>query len=428
MNASPLNSALLNKISPSPLTPQLMTPKAPIQMPKQSGSTAVTNPFGVAVAHADTTQPTKPPVSQNSNPQPNINQQALSGLVSTASGIQTTLARMAEEEKAAKDAAASAPSQAPQPLFSQFLNKGQQNLEEAAKVGGEVGDLRKQLSTSKQNIMGNRNYSGSVRLGQAGIAEQNIGTQIQGLAAEQQALQGQGQANITAAGVAAPVQVPYSNQYIDPTTGQPVGGGSSGGSLQGAVSDISQRIKSGSMSYSQGLQALGSYGQAGVNALLQSLGPNFNTAQSDVLAGQQGSIVPAYNFAQKALQNLQSITETLGKGFLQGTNIPGVNSIGNWISHNFGVNSEQTRQYHGAVQEARNAYAQLLAASKGGTPSEYTNQAITAIPDDPTPNDIKAAFSNLESLGKAKVDIYGNPGGQSQNTSGSNSSVFAEQW
>jgi hypothetical protein len=41
---------------------------------------------------------------------------------------------------------------------------------------------------------------------------------------------------------------------------------------------------------------------------------------------------------------------------------------------------------------------------------QFTGQAHAAIPDDATPNDIKAAISSLETLGKSKVDIYSKPG------------------
>ncbi len=91
----------------------------------------------------------------------------------------------------------------------------------------------------------------------------------------------------TAGGLASPVQVPFSNQFIDPITGQAVGGVS--GNLNDAVSNIAQKVKSGTMSYDAGVQALQGYGQAGVNALNQNLGPNFNVQQSNALAAAQSA-------------------------------------------------------------------------------------------------------------------------------------------
>lgn len=222
----------------------------------------------------------------------------------------------------------------------------------------------------------------------------------------------------SAAGLAQPTQLPYSAQFVNPQTGQPINGGASG-SLQDAVSTITQRVQSGQMSYDQAVSSLSGYGQGGVNALQQALGPNFNVAQSNALAGQQGTIGPAYSFAKSALTNLQSLAQKLGSNGAipgQGSNIPIINSIANSISSGTGAGGDLTRQYQGALAEARNAYAQLLAASKGGTPTDYGNQATAAIPDNATPNDIQAAINNLESLGGSKVNIYGNPGSSSTNT------------
>lgn len=222
----------------------------------------------------------------------------------------------------------------------------------------------------------------------------------------------------TAAGLAAPVQVPFSNQFIDPATGQPILGNTSGG-LQEAVNNVVSRLQAGTMTYNDALSALSGYGQGGVNALQQSLPPNFNVAQSNTLAGLQGSIGPAFQFAEKAINNVEEILKNLGPA--QGTNIPAINSVGNWFSTTFGVGSEKTREYIGAVQALRNAYAALLAASKGGTPTDYSNQALAEIPNEPTPNDIAAIRRNFEILGQARKDIYGNPGQSDGNVSQSGS-------
>lgn len=234
-----------------------------------------------------------------------------------------------------------------------------------------------------------------------------------GLTAAQQAASGfasagnlaQGALN-TGAGVAAPVQVPYGNQFLNPVTGQPVSGGS--GTLNDAVALQVQRVQNGTAGYNDAVQALSAYGQAGVNALQQSLGPNFNIAQSNTLAGQQGSIGPALGFATTALDNLDTAAQALSS--LQKTNSPGINAISNWGSFVTGLGSEKTRAYVQATQEARNAYASVLASVRGGTPTDYSGQAQAAIPDHPTPNDIAAAKATLVALGNAKQSIYGNPG------------------
>lgn len=266
-----------------------------------------------------------------------------------------------------------------------------------------------QLYAQKKNALQNavNQYQTAVDQGITGAA-----TQISGLSAGggmANTAQGLTQSGLgTAIGAAAPIQQPYSNQLVNPQTGQSYGGGV-GGTLQQTVTDVAQRVQSGNMTYADAQNAIGAYGQAGTNALLQALGPNFNVNQSNVLAQQQATIKPAYDFAKTALTRVQETIKNLG--MLQGTNMPGANSISNWLSTTFGIGSQQTREYTQAVNEARNAYQQLLASSKGGTPTDYSGQANAAIPDNATPNDIQAAINSLESLGKAKVDIYGGAGG-----------------
>ena len=222
--------------------------------------------------------------------------------------------------------------------------------------------------------------------------------------------------------VSAPVQVPYSNQFVDPRTGQPVGGGATNGSLQDAVKNVVSKLTAGQMSYSDAVSALSGYGQGGINALQQSLPQGFNIAQSNVLAGQQGSIGVNYQLAEAALKNVESLVGELNPS--QRTNIPGVNALTQGFSTLTGIGSEQTRAVTGAVQSLRNAYASLLASSKGGTPTDYSGQALAEIPDQPTPNDLKAIRHNFEVLGKARADILGNPGQAGQTTPSSSTGLF----
>lgn len=304
-----------------------------------------------------------------------------------------------------------------------LVGKGQESLARAEDIALEGAKLRTAMQTSTQNEMGNNNHSGPVRIGAAGLIQQNLGTQLQGLAASESAARGVGQSFLDAAGKVAPVQLPYSNQFIDPTTGQPIGGGVNG-SLQSAVTNVAEKIKTGKMTYNDGVAALAGYGQGGINALQESLPPGFNIAQSNTLGGQQGSIGVNYQLAETALANVENILKDLSPA--QTTNIPLINKGANWISTQFGVGSEQTRAMTGAVQSLRNAYASLLSSVKGGTPTDYSSQAVAEIPNEPTPNDIAAIRQNFETLGKARLDILGNPG-QAGNQSQSGN-IFAEQW
>lgn len=208
-----------------------------------------------------------------------------------------------------------------------------------------------------------------------------------------------------AAGLAAPQLASYSQQQYNPLTGQFSGGGS----LNDAVGPIAQRVQAGQMSYDDAVSALSGYGQGGVNALQQALGPNFNVAQSNTLATQQGSIGPALEYARASLNNLKSTLSQLQIPG-QNSNIPLIGGVASGISGLTGIGGQQTSAKNNAIAEARNAIQKVLASVQGGTPTDYTGQSHTLLPDNATPQQIDAAIQTLESLGTAKQQIYGNPG------------------
>lgn len=297
---------------------------------------------------------------------------------------------------------------------------------EAQRIADQQTALAKEYAQKTKNIEGTAGFltqatglegqlANQYNLNKDALAQQYAGATNRLTAANTQ--QGLLQQALQSAGsLAAPQLASYSQQAFNPVTGQ-FGGGAS---LDQAVSDVAQKLKTGQMTYNDALNALSGYGQGGVNALQKALPAGFNISQSNTLGAQQGSVKPAYDFAKKALTNLQETVKNLG--VLQGTNIPGYNAIGDWISRTTGYNSDATRQYTQAIQEARAAYSQLLAAG-GATPSASDSRAAAAIPDNATPNDIQAAINSLETLGQSKVDIYGNPGISGSNNSSSGSSI-----
>lgn len=223
----------------------------------------------------------------------------------------------------------------------------------------------------------------------------------------------------TALGVLAPQFPSYSSQVIQPglldsTTNQ-------GGGLQDAVSNVVKKLTNGQMTYQDAVSALSGYGQGGLNALQQALPSNFNVAQSNTLSGQQGSVGVNYQLADTALKNAEGIMNQLGLF----TNIPFLNKARTFASLQTGIGAENTRAYIGAIQSLRNAYASLLASAKGGTPTDYSNQAMAEIPDIPTSKDLQAIRKNFETLGQKRKEILGNPGQASGSTTGGG---FAEQW
>jgi hypothetical protein len=335
------------------------------------------------------------------------------------------------------------PVQNPIPTYSglvgNLVEKSSKPSEEYMRYQKQAEDAQKQAAGFTQAVnqavadaQTNPEYSIDTGVGLGNRISQTQGLKMQelnkiaegaraqaGLATTQQQLQQSGLSS--AAGFAQPDQVPYSNQYINPLTGQPVGGGVSG-TLSEAVSGVVQKLQSGQMTYNDALNALSGYGQGGVNALQQALPQGFNIAQSNALGGVQGTVGPAYDYAETALKNVEDLMSQLPS--IQNTNIPLINQITQGFSQKTGIGSEGTRAVIGAVNTLRNAYASLLASSKGGTPTDYSSQALAEIPDNPTPNDIIALRHNLETLGQARKDIYGNAGGSNV----SSNLTFAEQW
>lgn len=238
-----------------------------------------------------------------------------------------------------------------------------------------------------------------------------------------QASQQQQNALTGAAGLSAPQQYGITTTPFDPVSGQfgQMAGG--GGSLQSAVQNVVQRLQSGTMTYADAQEALSGYGQAGTNALQQALPQGFNIAQSNTLSGQQGSVGVNYQLADNALKNVENLISQLAPS--QQTNIPGVNAVTQGFSTLTGIGSEQTRAVTGAVNLLRNAYASLLASARGGTPTDYSSQALAEIPDRPTPNDIAAIRHNFETLGQTRRDILGNPGNATQSNANTNTNIYS---
>jgi hypothetical protein len=425
--ASPFSAALNTKKSPSPLSfsPQAFSLTAPkVTTPTPSPTAPKTATVAVAQQPAQRTvapaAPTNPGISeeqiranlaaytasQQQQPAPKQTQQnsPVGYAFTQSSAPEKSAEQIAAEEKEAEDK-----------KFSQkaFLSQGLEKLTKAGEVEAEAGKLRQLLATQKQSIMANPNYAGSVKIGQSGIAEQNLGTQIQGLSAQQQALTSQGNAFMTGAQQAAPVQVPYGSQFVNPLTGQSMqpNGGGGNQNPQTQASTYAQEVASGRRSYDDAVSGMGLYGNVGkqfLDAAIRAVNPSFNFAQAQTLGNQQGAIGPNYQFANAALDNVKSALAKLGAA--QTTNIPLLNAGANWVSTQTGIGSEATREMTGAVQSLRNAYASLLASAKGGTPTDYSAQAMAEIPNQPTPNDIAAIERNMQTLGQARVQTYGNPG------------------
>lgn len=305
---------------------------------------------------------------------------------------------------------------------SQQLTAAQQQANAEAAAGGLA-------NTQQANVQSGLAAAG----GLANTAQANIQSGLNSAAGQGVAQQQTTQSGLASAGqLAQPIQVPYSNQVVSPTTGQPVGGGAMGTLPQAAQDAVNlqiQKVQSGKSTVSDAENALSAYGQAGVNALQEGLGSNFNTNASNASAattatGQQ--LQTAADTANKALDTLASTFGSLSTAQTGG--IPLTNSIANWIGTQFGEGA--LTNYKANLADAR---AQLVGAlnSAGGTPTGNEATALQYLPDNMTPTMFQQNVGTVQNPGivrqllQQKVQSFTQSGQQNNNqnnaTGGSNS-------
>lgn len=437
LSPNPLNSALTSKMTQvplSPIQPKLNTSGGITGSNLNDAVSKLNSTLGpiaskpsipgvkTASAYEGSIQPTIQSQPQQSTGTDLYKQMLIQNIQSQLADKQSQLKNLQSEEKKQQE------TPQPSPLFSSFLTKGQEALGESAALGEEAGNLRRLMQQQTMSVMGNPWYSGGVRIGQSGLIQQNLGSQLEGLSAQQSALQQLGQSYLSGAGVAAPVQVPYGNQFLDPTTGQPIGGGAAGGTLQSAVGNIAQKIQNGTMGYDQGVQALGAYGQAGVNALQQILGPQFDIVGSNARAAANaanieqtgttgGQIQKAADSAIQALNTLQSAYNTLGS-FTGGSNVPIFNQISQNIAMSTGLGREAVSGYQGALKEARAQINAVLAPIVGVESANATSNSL--LPDNMIPSEIPKKIAAAVEYINQRVAAFtqANPLGQTSGSGG----------
>ncbi len=230
----------------------------------------------------------------------------------------------------------------------------------------------------------------------------------------------------SALGAVAPTTVPYSTQYISPATGLPVSAGGGGGAYslptdaQTLVNTLAQQVQNGQMTYDQAVSNLSIYGPAGISALTQALGPNFNVNASTASAattqaGQQ--IQTAMNSANQSLTTLQNLYQSL-PGFSQ-SGIPGLNQFSNSIESMLG--SSQLSSYKAALSDARAQLEGVLTATGSATPTDAASMASTYLPDNMTPSQLASNIQTVQSLMQQKASAFTSSGATTN--SGSSGSV-----
>lgn len=320
--------------------------------------------------------------------------------------------------------------------------------------GREFADIGKQGAKAKAGYL--TTGTTPVAQGRAAVVAQTTAAQQQAVAQGAQAALGGVDKELTAANqaanaftqagnlakgaldsganIAAPIQQPYGNMLVDPVTGQPIQQG--GGSIGDAVQLQVQRVLNGTSGYDQAVQALSAYGQAGVNALQQALGPNFNIAQSNANAAAQGQALTtnvtqgvgaerAMNSANSALDKLDAELRNLAPIYKSG--VPLTNAIASDIANFLGQNA--VSQYQSTLNDARQQVAAVLTAIGASTPTDAMSSARGYLPDGMTPAQQAEKVKAVKELMQQKVDAYKATGNIPQyNPAGGGAPVSGFNW
>ncbi len=418
-------------------------------------------------------------------------EQQIASLTGQMNGLQSQLdARRAAEQASQSNKATSGRTNSFQGILQSLLGKSsstneqdrvRKEMERVARQNRAIGDEAKRISdqygaeiarvgnlgagavagnlSTGTNVVGSGNaaiasQSASQRMQALGTAQQAAlkGTEQQ-LTAQQQTTEGlapslqaaltQQQTGVTglsnAANVAQPVQVPYSNQYIDPITGQSAGGAGLGGyagynAAQTAIALAAEYPDAGvqydaNLSPEQNLariqQAIqsspayqrGTFGAAG--------------AQSDTRAQQlvaartlTGQVAQLQTVGNAADANFNLILDIAKRGNINDLNQPVLNQLAQGISR--GLTSDQDLiAFRSGLQTVRSQYAAILG---GGTPTDAT-QAMAAekIPDTVSLSALQEVERTMKSLINNTIASYNQQiGAYSGGGRGGNS--FAEEW
>lgn len=280
-------------------------------------------------------------------------------------------------------------------------------------VLGREGALNKQYAVQLEAAQ--EKVNGAIAAMAAATGQQNAQTQAYNTAgnigntAQSTAQSGLG----TAAGLAQPIQMSYSNQLVNPTTGQPTAGGANS-ALQSAVTNAIKQIANGA-GYTNAVNSssLSSFGPAGITALQQALGPSFNVNMSDAQAqaiaqtastgysGSQQSYVDANTAFQTAQQQSKNVQAILSGSGINSTNSTDWNTAINSLSTRLG--SANQVKYITGLNELKQAYTTLLSSVGASTPTVNGEQATAIFDPSHTPSQIEAAISALDEAAYAKL-------------------------
>lgn len=222
-----------------------------------------------------------------------------------------------------------------------------------------------------------------------------------------------------AAGYAQPQLGGFNQQYFNPLTGQPTGGGGSGGTAmsqlpqqaQTAIQSYAQQVQNGSMTRSDAEGRLGAYGQPGLNALNEALGPNFNTNSSNASAGTTAvgqQLKAAIPPASQALDALQTAFNALGT--FSGSSVPFIQEFAQNAALQTGIGRTNVSNFQGALQEARSRIDAALTGVIGVDAAG--KQANALLPDNMTTKELPGKILAAKQYLQNQLDSYTNSGQQ----------------
>lgn len=417
-------------------------------------------------------------------------EQQIASLTGQMNGLQSQLdARRAAEQANQSNKATSGRTNSFQGILNTLLGRSQatgeqdrvrKEMERVARQNRAIGDEAKRISdqygaeiarvgnlgagavagnlSTGTNVVGSGNaaiasQSASQRMQALGTAQQAAlkGTEQQ-LTAQQQTTEGlapslqaaltQQQQQLsglgTAAGLAAPMQIPYSAGGFDPLTGQQIAGGFGGwaGYTNATqAQDLIAQYPDAGVQYNpnltpeQNLEAIrtaigGSptyqqqrFGAAGATSYIgaQQLGA------AGTLTGQVAQLQTVGNAADA---NFNLILDIAKRGNINDLNQPVLNQLAQGISR--GLTSDQDLiAFRSGLQTVRSQYAAILG---GGTPTDAT-QAMAAekIPDTVSLSALQEVERTMKSLINNTIASYNQQiGAYSGGGRGGNS--FAEEW
>jgi hypothetical protein len=159
-----------------------------------------------------------------------------------------------------------------------------------AQVGGQQGALLSAYNTGLQNLQTQEGQA-QTQQGLAQSGYQQAGGLANTAAGNATSQQGTQQSGLASAGTLASPQTQYG-ALTNPLTGDAISGSNGSvlpASAQSAIALEAQKVQNNQETYAQAQSNLSAYGQNGVNALNQTLGPNFNANTNAGASSAQSS-------------------------------------------------------------------------------------------------------------------------------------------